>query len=516
MKNLSEYTENTSEYELFSFLSDKIISGEIIKFSQLTRMAAPILKYQRIHPVLISLFDLIKKLYWGFFATMTRETHQRLWKELIIQDSRFPSAGDLRETLEIPDLYVSILYIHGYTQFCMESRKKSSVMHTIDHAIDDQISRIADACQAIGHRERGDEIVVVAATASDALTVTLAIMDYFGKTNVVDDSEIPTRRGEKADAMPIFQISAGIACGGAHSPLVISQKGGLSGFLLNSGGRLQTRANELSGSGSQLMISKQVHVNYISENEVVNESAKENESAVDSEKVRCAISQNNAVSFLDTGQIDFHGVHIPSCEVLFREEDKYKEELSKELEQLFSSIKEKLWEQKIFHDMISLISKAAQAMPKFEIVPPSPIYDMEAITNGSFVKLCNNALRAYVQDEDYAVAVNMLKTFIYLGEQIPGFDRLILDYLRCITDKYDILLGAYEETIEKEIEDRAANIFKGDLLKAWQAAKNAVGVFEKLKAAGRKSNEVPLKKTLWYNLIHQNADQMELALHSGI
>jgi len=32
---------------------------------------------------------------------------------------------------------------------------------------------------------------------------------------------------------------------------------------------------------------------------------------------------------------------------------------------------------------------------------------------------------------------------------------------------------------------------------------------------GRQSDEVPKKKALWFNLIKQNAGQMEFVLHSG-
>ena len=154
-------------------------------------------------------------------------------------------------------------------------------------------------------------------------------------------------------------------------------------------------------------------------------------------------------------------------------------------------------------------------MPKFTVTPPSPINGMQTITNDSFVQLCRNATRAYVYDEDYAAAVNMLKSFVFISGQIPHFDRLILDYLRGITTKYELLLDSYLETIDKEIDNRAQYIFQSNYLKAWHAAKNAVTVFEKLKAMGRRSPEVPKKKVLWYNLLKQKAAQMEFVLHSG-
>jgi hypothetical protein len=499
VKDLTEYTEATSEYELFSFLSEKVISREISKFSQLKEYAAPILRNQRIHPVITRLFEYIKRLNWGFFSDMNKDTHQRLWKELVIPDSKFPDAGDLKDTLQISNLYIAMLDIHGYTQFCMDSRKNLSMMHTLDWAMNTGVRRISTACQAVSQRERGDEMVVVAASATDALTVTLAIMDFFGKTDLVNDPKIPTKREGNVDALPLFKISAGITGGNTQSPLIITEKGNLSGFLLNSGARLQTRANELSGKESRIMIAKQVYMNFMKENE----------------KEKCSIYKKNVVYFLDTGHIEFKGVQMPSCEAVYKPEDKYKEKISNEMVQLFTSIKDNLWEQKIFQDMMALIARTAQVMPKFSVVPPSPINGMQTITNDSFLQLCRFANKAYVIDEDYSVAVGMLKSFISLIEEIPFFERLILDYLRGVTDKYDMLLKSYQETIDKELDDRAQHIFDSNYLKAWNASKNAVTVYDKLKAIGRRSPEIPKKKILWYKLIKDNAEQMDFVLHSG-
>ena len=499
MKDLAEYTDTTSDYELFSFFHDKVISKEITKFSQLKELADPILRKEKTHPVLMRAFGLIKKLNWGFFADMEKETHLRLWKELVIADSKFPDAGDIKNTLQISNLYIAMLDIHGYTQFCMDSRKNLSMMHTLDWAMNSGARRIATACQAVSQRERGDEVVVVAASATDAITVTLAIMDYFGKTNIVNDFNIPTKREGNADALPTFKISAGITGGNTQSPLIITEKGNLSGFLLNSGARLQTRANELSGKESRIMVAKQVYMNYMKENE----------------KDPCALFKRNAVYFLDTGQIEFKGVQIPSCEAVFKPEDMYKEKISGEMVQLFAAIQQKLWEQRIFQDLTALISRASQVMPKFNYVPPSPINGMQTITNESLDQICRLALKAYMVDEDYPAAVNWLKTLISIIEAIPKFERLILDYLRGVTDKYEILLKSYLDTIDREIDNRAQAIFQANYLKAWQAAKNAVGVYEKLKVIGRQSKEIPKKKALWFNLIKQNTEQMEFVLHSG-
>ena len=392
-----------------------------------------------------------------------------------------------------------MLDIHGYTQFCMDSRKNLSMMHTLDWAMNTESRRISTTCHAISQRERGDEVVIVAATATDAITVTLAIIDYFAKTNVVNDPTISTKREGNADALPVFKISAGITGGNTQSPLIITEKGNLSGFLLNSGARLQTRANELSGKDSRIMVAKQVYMNYVKENE----------------KDPSPLFKRNVVYFLDTGQIEFKGVQIPSCEAVFQPEDMYKEKISQDMIQLFSAIKENLWEQRIFQDLLTLLTKTAQVMPKFNYVPPSPINGMQTITNESLQQLCRLASKAYMHDEDYSAAVNWLKTLMSIIESIPKFERLILDYFRGVTDKYEMLLKSYLETIDKELDSRAQTIFQGNYFKAWQAAKNAVAVYEKLKIMGRQSKEIPKKKVLWYNLIKQNSEQMEFVLHSG-
>ena len=499
LKDLSEYRENTTEFELFSFFYEKIISQEISKFSQLTQMAAPILRNQKNLPVVMGLFELIKKLNWGFFADLSKNDHAKLWRELVIPCQIFPDAGDLKDTLQISNIYVAMLDIHGYTQFCMDSRKNLSMMHTLDHAMNSQAKRISQLCQAISQRERGDEVVVVAASATDALCATLGIIDYFGKTNYLDDPKISTKREGNADALPAFMISAGITGGNTQSPLIITEKGNLAGFLLNSGARLQTRANELSGKESRIMVAKQVQMNFLKENE----------------KVKSHIFQNNAFYFLDTGQIEFKGVQIPSCEAVFKPEDKYKERFSEEMVQLFNSIQSNVWEQKIFQDMLTLIIKAVQVMPKFTVTPASPINGMQTITNESVVQLCQNALKAYIMEEDYISAINILKNIVPVIEDIPAFDKLIIDYLKGVTDKYDMLLDSYMESMDREVNDRAKQIFQGNHLQAWHAAKNAISVYEKLKIIGRRSEEVPKKKSLWFSLIKQNASQMEFVLRSG-
>jgi hypothetical protein len=156
VKDITDFTDSTSEYELFSFLYEKIISREIMTFSRLKEYAAPVLRNPKTHPVLMRLFELIKKLNWGFFEKMSMETHARLWRELVIPDKQFPKAGDLKSTLQISNLYICMLDIHGYTQFCMNTRKNLSQMHTLDWAINYEVGNISTKCGVVSQLDRGD------------------------------------------------------------------------------------------------------------------------------------------------------------------------------------------------------------------------------------------------------------------------------------------------------------------------------------------------------------------------
>jgi hypothetical protein len=395
-----------------------------------------------------------------------------------------------------------MLDIHGYTKFCQESRNNLSRLHTLDRVINHEIQQIAAQCQAVSRRERGDEIVVISAGATDALTVTLGIIDYFAKTNVVDDPAISTRRtGDEANSLPAFKISAGITGGNTTSPLIFTEQGELSGFLLNSGARLQTRANELSPRESRVMVSKQVQMNYIKENQAEKGGS------------QSGLFKKNKVYFFDTGQIEFKGVMLPTCEAVFNEQDRYKEKISEEMQKLFGSIRDNLWEQRIFMDLMDLLIKTAQSMPKFYV--SQPVLGLPGITNESMAQLSLNAANAYIMDEDYHAALEILRGLIDVIDWIPQYDRLILDYAKGIAAKYELLLMNYESAINKQIEERAGEIFAENNLKTWRAAKNGAAIYEKLRVFGRKSNAITKKKTLWYKLIKQFQNEMAFTLYSG-
>jgi hypothetical protein len=497
--DLNDFNDSTSEYELFSHIYDKTAAKEFTTFSALKEYLAPIIKDKRTHSVIMKGFELIKSLNWGFFAGISKHTHGKIWRELVIPDPHFPEAGNLKRTISISNLYVAMLDIHGYTRFCQDSRKNLSMLHTLDRSINHEIRTISTQCNCVSQRERGDEIVVVAASATDALTATLAISDFFANTNTVNDPAISTQRSGDAAILPSFKISAGIAGGNTSIPLIITEAGNLSGFLLNTGARLQMRANELSSKESRVMTTKQVYINFVKENSVH----------------QCSLLRQDKVYFFDTGLIEFKGVMLPTCEAVFKESERYKEQFSDELNKLFTSIRESLWEQKIFLDLMELITKVVVVMPQFGVSPKSPIEGIILVTNDTVAQLCEVASKAYLYDEDYFYALKLLNQIIEIIESVSNFDKLILDYVKGVAEKYNLMLKLYESSIDKQIDDKIENIFNGNHLKTYFAAKNGVAVYDKLRTIAKRSPELIMKKVLWYNLIKQNKEKMTMTIYSG-
>jgi hypothetical protein len=488
MKDLSNY----GEYELFSHLYDKIISREISAFSELRDYTVSITGNPKTKPVLLRAFELIKQLNWGFFASLSRTQHPKLWRELVLPDRQFIEAGDLKKTITISTLYAAMLDIHGYTKFCQDSRNNIALLHTLDRAITRDIQNICSQCNALSRREQGDNIVVIAASASDALTAALGIVDYFSNVKTLRNPQLNTLRSEDAASLPVFKISGGIT--GGKIPMIITEEGNLAGTLLNTAARLQSRSNELSPRESKVMLTKKVYLT--------------------AQEEHTAIFRDKELFFFDTGPIEFKGVLLPTCELIFNPKDAYKAQYQGELLSLIEAIKEGHWEQRVYLDLLSLMSKAAISMPRFKISLKQPIDGVMDITNELFDHTCKIASGVYCNDNDYFYAVELLSHCIQIMEATPDFDRLILDYARAVLDKYRTLLRRYEELIDKQVDANLVNIFDAQRLKVYNAASDSIGLYEKLRDAARNSPFMK-KKELWKALIAQNREKLSVTIYSG-
>ena len=170
---------SVSDLKLFYHLYDKISRREIRTFSALVDYAGTLKLPAKPDAVIERCFQLIKDLNWGFFRELDRSELTRLWKELVIPHSRYPAAGDLKRSMSISNIYVAMLDIHGYTRFCQESKGNLSRLRKLDEFLHEGIRGIARSHRALANRERGDEIVVIASSATDCIETALAIINAF-------------------------------------------------------------------------------------------------------------------------------------------------------------------------------------------------------------------------------------------------------------------------------------------------------------------------------------------------
>jgi hypothetical protein len=391
-----------------------------------------------------------------------------------------------------------MLDIHGYTKFCNENKARLDRLHLFDRTIATEVQRISAECQSICKRERGDEMLIISASATDCIMAAVSIIDFFACTNSLPGSTINTERHGDIAVLPQFKISAGIA--GGQTPLIITETGNLSGPLLNTAARLQMRANELSPKESKIMTTQQVKI-------LVEKEAK---------RIPSPLLESGALQFYETGQIEFKGVMLVCCEILFKDSEKYKSGFVEESAKLELALKQGLWEHNVFVCLLNLIIKALTTMPPFSIGANNVDGSASApITNAVLERKCLTSLNAFLHKQNYFKALEALADIIKKIEVIPEFDRLTLDYAHGIYEKYCLVLRPYEEIMNQYIEEKRSEIFNEKDLAIYDTLKKNNGLYEKLRLSARESPKLVQRKAYWNLVIKQHKEKMMMHLYSG-
>jgi hypothetical protein len=487
-----------SELKLFYHLYRLVLARQVRTF-------AAVLEHMDQHDcsfipdkVLMHAFRLIKELHWGFFRDLTPEQFPRLWGELVITHPSFPSAGDLKRNITISSLYVALLDIHGYTRFCQESKRNLSRMRKLDEFLHAGVRRIAGRNQAVGHRERGDEIIVIAGTATDAVKTTLEIIDSFSRRAMLKGMGVERDREEFQSVLPDFRVSAGIAGGNLTTPLIITESGLLSGFLINTAARLQTRANELAPADSKCLVTHFVYKGF----------QKEGQSHPQ------PIHQKGALHFLDNGSVAFKGVAVAAFEVLFRKKDRYREKYDEQLTILYDSLKKGRWKERIFSDLMALLIRVCEVMPPFSVNVPRGGKNLE-VTNAAVITLCKQARELYENREDYRSAVRAMRQVRDFVSAVDGIDRLVLDYVNRVSESYERLVDEFEAKLDVEIQAKLDSIFKPELRATYLSARRSADTLEKLRTLAYRSNALHSRKAVWYKLIEDAGTSLDVKIWSG-
>lgn len=487
-----------SELKLFYHLYRSILGRQIRTF-------AALVEHMDEHEcafipdkVLMHAFRLIKELHWGFFRDVTPEQFPKLWTELVIPHRSLPAAGDLKRNITISNLYVSLLDIHGYTRFCQESKRNLSRMRSLDEFLHSGIRRIAGRNESIGQRERGDEIIVISASATDALKTTLEIVDSFSRRSMLRGMGVEREREESQSYLPDFRISAGIAGGNLTTPLIITESGLLSGFLINTAARLQSRANELAPADSKCLVTQFVYKGFQKEGQSLPQP----------------IHQKGMLAFLDNGPVVFKGVSVSAYEVLFRKRDRYREKYDEQLAILYDSLKKGRWKERIFSDLMALVIRVCEVMPAYTVKVP---YEGRSVslTNDTLVALCKQARELYENQEDYRSAVRLLERLRGFLSLVDSLDRLVLDYVDRVAENYSRLIREFEAQLDVEIQAKLDSIFKPELRAAYLAAQRSAGLLERLRTMAYRSNALHSRKAVWYKLIEDAGATLDVEIYSG-
>ena len=495
MNTIEEYTPTTSKYELYTHLSEQIVSGKIRTFSAIFTYASNV-NFEKINDhnnILKGLFNLIRKINWGFFNNLDKEMYPKLWDQFVIENPKYSFAGDLKLSLTIADIYIAMLDIHGYTKFCEENKNNLSKMHALDDLLQNKISELTRFYNVISHRKQGDEIVMMCPSATDALSATMAIIGALSKKRILTECpDIDT------SIFPEFKVSAGIAGGMSNNSLIITEDGDLSGFLINNAARMQARANMLSPKDTKIIVTKNLQFNFLKENS----------------KVKSEIFEKNIISFYDNGMISFKGTEIPIVEAIFNPNEKYKEAFFNEMEELVKSIKGNLWKQRLFTSILDLISKAVSSMPKFQINKRVNEY-ISAYDNKTIYDLCNSANGAYVVKENYKEAIDTFALIIKLLKTIPDFDPMVLEYAESICNGYEKVLPVYDTVIKKEIEMNLTEIFPANHVPIFQNVQKANETYNKLMKYALDSNTLKRRKSIWYGILEKELNNLVINMYSG-
>ncbi|MCK5200520.1 MAG: hypothetical protein KAR21_19330 [Spirochaetales bacterium] len=497
MKDISEYSADTSIFELSAHLYERIINRKINTFSELREYTSGIPRGSQIQIALMNAFKLIRNLHWGFFKDIDYPSYPKVWKELIIPDADYKYAGNLKRNMTISSIYIGMLDIHGYTKFCRQSNRNLSMLELLDSFMQGDISKITQENNVVSRRARGDEIILVGTSATDIINSVLSIIDYFSKRKIIKNDKLSKSRPGVKIILPDMHVTAGIAGGKIYTPLIITEDGDLSGDVVNTAARLQARANKISPTETRVIITKHVRHKYLKE-----QTAEDN-------------TKESALRFFNSGVIEFKGTSLHLYDLIFRETDLYLLDFQDEMMKLYDSLKRRLWKNMVFPDLMILLLKVLKSMPGFGINVSLGNGEKVVLSNSELIDLLKKSHSCYSERKDYSRALNLLSRIISYLEKVPSFDGLILAYAAGINRIYTTILNAYDNEIENLVESKIDKILSLEEQKTYNLVKRHYHIYEKLRSHVRSSSELCNRKALWYKIIEEETDKIELSIYSG-
>jgi class 3 adenylate cyclase len=482
MNDIKEYTASSSPYEVLVHLSDKIVKGDFITFNALHSYCSSLPENPRTEVILKKAFELQRRLYWGFFRDISPSTHPNVWNKVVVPDRKYHFAGDIKRMATIPDVYMAIIDIHGYTHFCQKHRHNMSMLDLLDRVIQQDIPKIAAKFGVVSRRARGDEILLLGGSASELFEVVYLIARRLAKDGTPSKGESVEEKAAaeaSADSLPGFQISAGVAGGAKYAQLVITRDGDLSGTIVNTAARLQVRANRISPDRTKILLT-----------------------SVTFQKLKIAPSSEHyeflkAVDFFDTGMVEFKGVNVPVFDTVFLDRDASRLEYRERMATLYDSIGQGLWNARIFADALSLMARIVTSSSGglIDETTGEPIDATDSISIIQRIKKAQNLFDA----DRYEQAVAEFAELVDILCRAAGHDPIATEYLSEVRDNYRKLLSRFLERLDREIDDHLETIFLSPNDRAnFRTLEKHFAMFSSVRDAAR--IKVADRRGVWYRI----------------
>lgn len=455
MNDIKECTASTSPYEILVHLSDKILKGDLVTFKALRSYCQPLPDNPRTEAILKRAFELQKRLYWGFFREVSPVSFPKVWSKVVVPDQRYHFAGDLKRLAMIPDVYMAMIDIHGYTKFCQKHRHNMSMLDLLDQVMQRDLPAIAAKYGVVSRRSGGDEILLLGGSAAELFEVVYLITRRLAKdksfraededdfdAEIEDEEDSPAKIDTSPvsnDALPGFQISAGVAGGAKYSQLVITRDGDLSGMIVNTAARLQSRANKISPDASKILLTS-----------VTFQKLKSLPPSSHFEFLR-------GVDFFDTGMVEFKGVNVPVFDTVFLDREAHRLEYRDRMGALYESLDQGHWSSRVFADALNLMARIATATPG-GLVDETSGQSIDAADSISLMQRIKKA-QSYYTAERFELAVNEFSDLLEVFSRAKGKDAIAIEYLVAVRDVYRKLIDSFTARLDIEIDDKLESIF---------------------------------------------------------
>lgn len=488
MKHVSDFAEDTSPYELFEFLYNKVMSREITSFSALLN-AVQGLPNTRVHQAVYrKVFALIRELNWGVFSRLDPERYPALWKQLVLSQPGFPGVGDLKRNTSISTLYTAILDIHGYSAFCQKHRRNLSMIELLDECIHNDILHISQSHQTLSWRSEGDALVLIAASARHICTAVLNIIDYFSRRRVLKSKEIIESKVLNKIALPEMTVSAGIAGGRNFTPLVITHDGNVSGDIVNTAARLQMFANILDPTETRVLVTNHV--------------------AHHLKKVRPAQEQSalDSVEYFFLGRFQFKGMDLTVFDLLYLETQKQKLRYQKSIVHLFNALRKDMWREQVFSALTDCLRDVVQHAPKATIA---------GIPKIDVLEKCSIAKLSYNSGTDYRKAVALLDEVCALLPEMPHADGVIALYADKVMAVYRELADRFYLEMEKSFEDALNKYLDLEQRDRYLKTARSKELHDKMKSKGIQALMNGNQKHAWHRILDQAPELLTRHMYIG-